>query len=93
MITVRIVGNVAIPGAELEAARQAALESLRSEGITTLGDLTVARNRFVAAQHWARSHPVEGTAPCAWTRAHAAAAEALSTSPDDIDLTLSLRHA
>jgi hypothetical protein len=92
VIIIRIVGDIALLGGELEAARQAALLSLESEGITTVAEATAARNDFVAARQWARNYPGETVAPGAWTRAHAAAAEALSTSPDDIDLMLSLRH-
>lgn len=92
MLTIRIVGNVAALGADLETARQAALQSLKAEGITTIGAVTAARNKFVAGQHWIRKNPGESVAPCAWTRAHAAAAEALAATPDDIDLILSLRN-
>jgi hypothetical protein len=92
MITVRIVGDVALRGAELEAARQAALLSLQSEGIRTVAQVTAARNNYVAAKRSAQCDHQDRLVPCAWIRAHAAAAEMLSTSLDDIDLMLSLHH-
>lgn len=88
MLTIRIVGDVALTGEEMERARLAALDCLRVEGITTVEGVLAARNASLATEHWGSDDGVTYTGGV-WERARCAAAGALSPQgieADQIDI-------
>ena len=89
MLTIRIVGDVALTGEELDRARLAALDCLKSEGITTAEGVLAARNASFASQHLVMMDDGITCTGGAWERAKCAAAGALrpqGIEADQIDI-------
>jgi hypothetical protein len=89
MLTIRIVGDVALTGEELERARLAAVACLKAEGITTADGILAARNASFAREHLVMLDDGVTYTGGAWERARCAAAGALKSqgiTNDQIDL-------
>lgn len=89
MLTIRIVGDVALAGEDLERARLAAVACLRAEGTVTPDAILAARNASFASEHLAMLYDGVTCTGGAWERARYAAVGALKAQgieSDQIDI-------